>query len=207
MKTSMIRQDAQTFVALGQAVSLALSEGAIDREEAEDLTASLVVGILAGGMHLETYARVHETLARLLERAFEGPAKRALDPQERGPKDPATEGPLDVYLEVVGDAWEKVGWEHEGYPKLSVFVHRVFDLAQSRFGDGAWFRAPLRTDFSALVDNARKAGLLIVSLDGFPVEGQAEAALRDPESLPAPMRVVLGWGDRRAALDISPAAA
>jgi len=204
MNTSMVAQDAHTFVALGRAVSLAVCEGALAQDEASDLTAALVAGILAGGMELDTYARVHEALARLLERAFQSPAGRALDSPTGAPNDVPDEEPLGVYLEVVGDAWEKVSWEDEASAQLKSFVSRVFDLGRSRFGDHAWFRAPLKAVFETLLDSARAAGLLIVSIEGPPLEVAAEAVLRDPNVNCTHTRILLGWGDRRAALDLAP---
>jgi hypothetical protein len=204
MNTSMVAQDAETFVALGRAVSLAAGEGALAQEEASDLTAALVTGILAGGMELDTYARVHEALAHLLEKAFQAPARSAPSVSGSASTGLAADEPLGVYLEVVGDAWEKVSWEDDAFGRLKDFVRQVFDLTRSRFGDGAWFRAPLRTGFEALLESARAAGLMIVSVEGPSTRSAAEAVLRDPNVSSSHTRIVLGWGDRRAALDLGP---
>ncbi len=202
MKNSMITQDADTFVALGQAVSLATVEGALDREDTRDLTAALVAGILSGCMELDTYARVHDALARLLERAFEGPPPAApggAPPGGTGEEDPAA---LGVYLEVVGNAWEKVTWEEEVCGRLKGFVADAFDLSRARFGEGAWFRAPLRGTVDDLSREARAAGLLVISAQGAVPEGALEATLETTDAPAGPARLVLGWGDRRTALDL-----
>ncbi|MBE0618561.1 MAG: hypothetical protein IH608_11650, partial [Proteobacteria bacterium] len=100
MKSSMISQDADTFVALGQAVSLAAVEGALDEQGSRDLTAALVAGILSGCMELDTYARVHEALARLLERAFAGASPRAVARKpSNGGAGGSGDDALGVYLE------------------------------------------------------------------------------------------------------------
>jgi hypothetical protein len=203
MKTSMVAQDAQTFVALGRAVALATDEGALDREESAELTAGLVAGILTGGMELDTYANVHKALARLLERAFEGPTREQPTPfpAALNAKEPAGEEPLGVYLEVVGEAWDKVSWEAEAAGKLKAFIRRVFILDRATFGENGWFRAPLTTSSDGVVRAAREAGLLIVSMEGVIPKTPAEAVLEDPESPSSEARVLLGWGDRRTALD------
>lgn len=204
MKSSMISQDADTFVALGQAVSLAAVEGALDEQGTRDLTAALVAGILSGCMELDTYARVHEALARLLERAFAAPPRSASRGSANGGAPRTGEDSLGVYLEVVADAWEKVTWEEEACGRIKAFVDRAFDLSRARFGDGAWFRAPLRGSLDDLTRDARAAGLLVVSIQGAAPQGQLEAVLETLDAVPAPARVVLGWGERRTALDVVP---
>jgi hypothetical protein len=205
MKSSMITQDADTFVALGQAVSLAAVEGALDEQGTRDLTAALVAGILSGCMELDTYARVHEALANLLERAFQGPPRSgAAGPGQAGAGAAGDES-LGVYLEVVGEAFEKVAWGDEVCGRLTAFVAGAFDLSRGRFGGGAWFRAPLRGSVEAVTREARAAGLLVVSIQGAAPPGDLEAVLETAEAPPGPSRIVLGWGERRTALDLKPA--
>ncbi len=205
MRTSMVTQDADTFVALGRAVGMAAAEGALSPDEAADLSTALVAGILSGSMDLDTYTRVHEALARLLDRAF------AQGSGEVGEASPAPAGaendeePLGVYLQVVGDAWDCVSPADEVGARLRRFVSGAFVVARARFGEGAWFRAPLRVGSDELIRRARAAGLLVVSIQGPPVGPGAEARLMDPESPPGPTRIVLGWGEQRTALDLSPA--
>lgn len=199
MKASMITRDADTFVSLGRAVTLAATEGALDRESSRDLTAALVAGILTGCMELDTYAKVHEALARLLEKAFEGPPVAAAAGQGGGaePEDDT----LGVYLEVVGEAWDKVGWDENCGP-LKDFVRGAFDLDRAHFGEGSWFRAPLQADLESVLRRARAAGLLVVSVQGGAAGKPFEGVLHEPDAATPPARVVLGWGDRRAALDL-----
>ncbi len=202
MKASMITRDADTFVSLGRAVNLAATEGALDPESSRELTAALVAGILTGCMELDTYARVHDALARLLEKTFEGPSTAETTPPAGAPGDEAEAESLDVYLEVVGEAWEKVGWEESCGP-LKEFVRSAFDLDHAHFGEkGAWFRAPLQADLDSVLRRARAAGLLVVSVQGGGSGAPSEAVLHEPDAATPPARVVLGWGDRRAALDL-----
>ncbi len=203
MKTSMVSREASTFVSLAQAVQLARTEGVLDAETSSDLSAALVAGMLTGCMEMETYGRVHDALARLLEKAFEAPAREA-KPAEAGESGGA-EGPLGVYLEVVGEAWDKVSWEEEASARLKRFVQKSFDLRKATFGAAGWFSAPLRADADAVLRDARAAGLLVVSMQGAPPAGAARALLCDPESEPGAFRLVLGWGERRVALDLLPA--
>lgn len=202
MKNPMISQDADTFVSLGQAVSQAALEGALGHEDTRDLTAALVAGILSGCMELDTYSRVHDALARLLEQAFAEPPEAKAGAQPRTEDREQGDEDLGVYLEVVGDAWEKVTWDEEACVLLKDFVERAFDLSRARFGEGAWFRAPLRGTIESLAREARAAGLLVVSIQGTPPEGELEATLETSDTPPGPARVVLGWGDRRTALDL-----
>ncbi len=196
----MVTRDVETFVALGRAVSLAAAEGALDPEEARDLAAALVAGILSGCMEFDTYARIHDALARLLDRAFaSGSAALEPPPGEDGAEPP--EEPLGVYLEVVGEAWEQVGGE-ENCASLKGFAARAFDLGRARFGNGVWLSAPLRVSGQELIRLARGAGLLIVSLEGPEPPAGVEVHLGAPEGPPPKgFRAVLGWGDRRAALE------
>jgi len=203
MKKSMITQDADTFVALGRAVSLASIEGALDPDEFRELTAALVAGILSGCMELDTYARVHDAMARLLEHAFHGPPIPPAAPAPGGKQPSGEEDSLGVYLEVVGEAWEKVGWDQEACGLLKGFVARAFDLSHARFGDGGWFRAPLRGSIDDLTHAARAAGLLVVSIQGEVAAEATDAVLEETAAPPGSARVVLGWGDRRTALDLS----
>ena len=202
MKNSMVTQDAETFVSLGKAVALARAEGAVDAATASDLSAALVAGVLTGCMDMGTYGRVHDALAALLEQAFEGPAREVESPGS-APGDEAEE-PLGAYLEVVGHAWEMVSGDDEGSSGLTTFVRRSFDLDRSRFGEGCWFRAPLKVDLPALLKTAKTAGLLVVSQTGVCSGRPLEACLRDPASPVGGVRVVLGWGERRIALDLAP---
>ncbi|MBI5439620.1 MAG: hypothetical protein HY900_00240 [Deltaproteobacteria bacterium] len=205
MKTSMVSRDAKTFVALAQAVSLARTEGVLDAQTSVDLSAAFVAGILTGCMEMETYGRVHDALARLLEKAFE------TAPEPKGPSGSAeppagSEGPLGVYLEEVGEAWDKVSWDEEACGRLKGFARDSFDLKRARFGGPAWFTAPLRSTAEALLRKARAAGLLVVSIEGvFPGEG-TWIVLRDPDPAPEAPRIVFGWGDRRIAMALAPAA-
>jgi len=201
MKASMITRDADTFVSLGRAVNLAATEGALDPESSRELTAALVAGILTGCMELDTYARVHDALACLLEKTFEGPPTAQVPATAGALGDEAGAESLDVYLEVVGEAWEKVGWEESCGP-LKEFVRSAFDLDHAHFGEGAWFRAPLQADLESVLRRARAAGLLVVSVQGSGAGTPSEAVLHEPDAETPPARVVLGWGDRRAALDL-----
>ncbi len=198
MMRSMVTQDAETFVALGRAVSLAAAEGALDREEAAGLSAALVAGILTGCMELDTYAQVHEALARLLEDAFHGAPVEPLTAVGDAPE------PLDVYLEVVGEAWGKVTWDEDACRRAKAFAGHCFELGRAEFGQGEWFRAPLRGSLEALLAAARSAGLLVLSCRGDGPGDGAWRTLRDPTSPDQPGRVLLGWGDRRVALDPCP---
>jgi hypothetical protein len=202
MKSPMVTRDAETFVALARAVALAHAEGALDEATATDLSAALVAGMLTGSMEMGTYGKVHDALARLLEKAFEGPV-RAVAPSGRN--GPAKEEPLGVYLEVVGDAWDSVTSDDEPYSGLAAFVRNSFDLKRAHFGEEAWFRAPLKTGLEVLLNRAKTAGLLLISTQGESPK-PADAILRDLSAAAGDARVVLGWGDRRTALDIVPAA-
>lgn len=195
----MISRDADTFVALARAVALAHTEGAVDAASWSDLSASLVAGMITGCMEVQTYGKVHDALARLLEKTFEGPAR----PVKSAGDDADTEGPLEIYLEVVGEAWDKVALDCGPSGGIESFVRSTFDLKQAQFGDCAWFDAPVKTDFDTLLANARAAGLLIISMQGT-VPETARAELRDLSTEPRGARIVLGWGERRAALDIVP---
>ena len=199
MRTSMIARETDTFVALGQAVALARAEGAVAPEEAVRLSSALVGGILTGCMNLETYARVHDALARLLDQAFRKPV-----PPAPRPPAPATEGAeesLNVYLDVVGEAWDRVDWDEQMCRRVQGFVTSVFEVAEGRFGGEAWFQAPLRASLDEVQALARAAGLLVVSFrpprDGAVRQGALTAAENLSPSAPA---VVLGWGERRTAL-------
>lgn len=205
MKRPMVRQDAETFVALGRAVALARAEKAIDAPTAAQLTAALAAGILAGCMDMGTYSRVHDALAALLEQAFEGPV-REVESAPTIPADPESREPLGAYLEVVGEAWDKVSWEEEACGGIVAFVRRTFDLRRARFGDGAWLRAPLKKDVSGVVKAAKAAGLLVVAVDGREPVGIVDATFGDPASPAGAARVVLGWGERRTAIDLTPGA-
>jgi len=200
MKTSMVTQDAETFVSLGKAVALAHAEGAVDDDAASDLSAALVAGVLAGCMDMGTYGRVHDALAALLEQAFEGSA-REVESWASGPEGGEVE-PLGAYLEVVGHAWEKVSGEDDECGRLAALVHRCFDLTRARFGEGCWFRASLKIDPPALLKAAKAAGLLVVAQTGSTPELPLQACLRDPAAPAGAARVVLGWGERRIALDL-----
>ncbi len=206
MKPPMVTRDADTFVALGKAVQLAADEGALPREEAADLGEALVAGILTGCMELDTYARVHDALARLLDRAFEGPTRTVTGPATPPAGASAPEEPLGVYLEVVGDAWESVGWESESCLRLRAFCRAVFDPARGRFQhDGAWFHAPVLGSADDVHAAARAAGLLVVSIQGTPPPPPLVGRLSPLDAEPAGCRLVLGWGDRRSALDLASA--
>jgi hypothetical protein len=201
MRTSMVTQDASTFVSLAQAVALARTEGVLDDDSAADLSAALVAGILSGCMEVETYGRVHEALALLLEKAFEGAAE-FLPPAPT--REGSAEDPLGVYLEVVGDAWEKVSWNEEACGRLKAFAREVFDLGRAHFGAPGWFSAPLGTDAEDLLRKARAAGLLVLSIDGSLPAGETGGVLKewDPTEPAEGLRAVLGWGERRLALDL-----
>ncbi|MHB8764262.1 MAG: hypothetical protein ACYDA8_08010 [Deferrisomatales bacterium] len=203
----MVTQDAETFVALGRAVSLAAAEGALEPAAAADLSAALVAGILSGCMDLDTYARVHDALARLLERAFElGPAPAPRSGPGSGPSAGAAAAePLDVYLEVVGEAWGKVAWDEEACSRLKGFVEQCFDVARGEFDSHDWYRAPLGCSPAALQGAARAAGLLVISCQGSVPRGELVATLRDAGAAPGAAGLVLGWGERRVALELSPA--
>ncbi len=201
----MVTQDADTFVALGRAVDMAAAEGALGPDEAADLSTALVAGILSGAMDLDTYTRVHEALARLLDRAFAQGSREAGEAPAAPAGPGGDEEPLGVYLQVVGDAWERVSPEEEGGARLRRFVSGVLSVAEARFGAGGWFRARLRVGSDEVLRRARVAGLLVVSIQGPPVGPGAEARLSDPESPPGPTRIVLGWGGQRTALDLFPA--
>lgn len=203
MNGSMVKRDAETFVALARAVTLAQAEGALDEETTYDLAAALVAGMLTGSMEMGTYGKVHDALARLLEKAFEGPVRAMDAASPKGSK--ISEEPLGVYLEVVGDAWDKVTSADEPYGGLTAFVRTSFDLSRARFGEDAWFRAPLRTGLDVLLKRAKTAGLLLVSTQGESPD-PADAILQDLSAQEGDARVVLGWGERRTALDIVPAA-
>jgi hypothetical protein len=200
MKKPMVTQDAHTFVALGRAMSLAAVEGALEPDEFQELAAALVAGILSGCMELDTYARVHDAMARLLEHAFHGPP---ITPSAATELEDGGDESLGVYLEVVGEAWEKVGWNQDACGLLKGFVARSFDLSRGRFGEGGWFRAPLQGNIEDLTRAARGAGLLVVSVQGEVSREATDAVLEEPTAAPGPARVVLGWGDRRTALDLS----
>ncbi len=199
MRTSMIARETDTFVALGQAVALARAEGAVDPEEAARLSSALVGGILTGCMNLETYARVHDALARLLDQAFQRPVHPS-GPSAVAVPDSGQEN-LNVYLDVVGEAWDRVDWDEEMCRRVQDFVAAVFRVEEGRFGGAAWFRAPLRASLDEVQTLARAAGLLVVSFrppkNGPPRQGALTAAEGLPPSVPA---VVLGWGERRTAL-------
>lgn len=199
MKTPMITRDADTFVALAQAVTLARAEGAVDARTSAELSAALVAGLLTGCMEMETYGKVHDALASLLERAFAGPTRPA---EPSPPAGTGEDSSLEVYLEVVADAWDKVSWDDEAASRLKSFVRKAFDLSRARFGEDGWFRAPLRTEPDRFVSDARAAGLLVVSIEGSPPAGSAEGTLRDPGDRRVGSRVLLGWGERRVALDL-----
>jgi hypothetical protein len=202
MKTSMIAREAQTFVALGRAVSLAAGEGALHKTESADLSAALVVALITGGMELETYARLHDALARLLEKAFETPARGVTSTANVSARSSEAEEPLGVYLEVVGDAWEKVSWEGEPSGRIARFVRRSFDLDRARFGEGCWFRAPLKASAEEVLRAAKAAGLLVISVEGALPKSPGEACMAAPDSRPTRPRVTLGWGDRRTVLEL-----
>jgi hypothetical protein len=202
MKSFMITRDAETFVALARAVMLAHAEGALDDATSVDLSAALVAGMITGCMEMSTYGKVHDALAVLLEKAFEGPAY--IGNVAPGGDSVSSAEPLGVYLEVVGNAWDKVTADDEPCGVLTEFVRRSFDLQRARFGETAWFRAPLKIDFHDLLRRAKSAGLLLISIQGASPE-VADAVLNDPSSQPGRARAILGWGDRRTALDILPA--
>ncbi len=199
MRTSMIARETDMFVALGQAVALARAEGAVAPEEAARLSSALVGGILTGCMNLDTYARVHDALARLLDQAFQKPLH---PPVSSAPPVPdGGQGNLNVYLDVVGEAWDRVDWDEALCRRVQGFVTSVFEVGEGRFGGEAWFRAPLRTSLEAVQSLARAAGLLVVSFrpprNGPVRQGALTAAEALPPSAPA---IVLGWGERRTAL-------
>lgn len=197
----MITRDAETFVALAQAVTLAYAEGALDDDTSFELTAALVAGIVTGSMELTTYGRVHDALALLLEKAFEGPVRPVAG--GAGPDRNRPEEPLGVYLEVVGNAWDRVTSDDEPYVGLTTFVRKAFDLGKADFGGRGWFCAPVRTDLDTLLRLSRAAGLAVLSVEGTAPK-KAEAVLQDPSGPAGSARVLLGWGDRRLALDLVP---
>lgn len=199
----MITQDAETFVALGRAMSLAAAEGALEADDARDLAAALVAAILTGSMELDTYARIHEALACLLERTFAGPRVSAtLQTAVGGGPRPLGEDHLGVYLEVVGEAWDTVSSAEDGTARVRAFVDATFDLEHGRFGGECWFEAPLQASAEELVRRAKAAGLLIVDLQAVaadtPLVGRLCAA--DHPQAPTGGRVVFGWGERRSRL-------
>ena len=205
MSCPMVTQDAETFVALGRAMSLAAVEGALDTDDARDLAAALVAAILTGSMELDTYARVHETLARLLELTFAG--GNAAAPATAGAP-AAGEDTLGVYLEVVGEAWDKVSSHEEGNARVRAFVGEAFDLARASFGGECWFEAPLRISPEELVRRAKAAGLLIVAIEPVAPQTGLTARLCPPDSVRGTDdgRVVFGWGERRSSLTLASAA-
>jgi len=204
MNSSMITQDAKTFVALGRAVSQASLEGALDEKSSLDLTAALVAGILTGCMEFDTYAQVHDALAKMLELAFEGPARAA--PIAALTENPLTEAkeesPFEVYLEIVGDAWKQVGWDEESSTSLKRFVLNSFDLSQAEFGNGCWFKAPLKENFQTLSREAKFCGLSVLSISGRPPTGKAQATMRPTDAPMREARMIVGWGDRQTAIDL-----
>ena len=206
----MVSQDAETFVALGRAMSLAADEGALDAADARDLSAALVAAILTGSMELDTYARVHETLARLLELTFSAESREPV-PTTSGPAsgfETAGEDNLGVYLEVVGEAWDKVNRQEDGSGRVRAFVLNAFDLDHARFGGECWFEAPLKLSTEDLVRRARGAGLLIINIEPGPGNGHLTGRLCPTDVAQAAPggRVVLGWGARRASLTLAVAA-
>ncbi len=205
MSCSMVTQDAETFVALGRAMSLAAVEGALDTDDARDLAAALVAAILTGSMELDTYARVHEALARLLELTFADGDAAA--PTTAGAP-VAGEDTLGVYLEVVGEAWDKVSSQEEGNARVRAFAGEAFDLARACFGGECWFEAPLRISPEELVRRAKAAGLLIVEIDPVAPGTGLTARLCPPDSARGTDggRVVFGWGERRSSLTLAGAA-
>ena len=199
MRTSMITRETEMFVALGQAVALARAEGAVAPDEAARLASALVGGILTGCMNLETYARVHDALARLLDQAFQGPARPKPPAGAPGPKTGRED--LGVYLDVVGEAWDRVDWDEEMCRRVQGFVTSVFDVEEGRFGGDAWFRAPLLTPLERVQGLARAAGLLVVSFRPARNGSLRWGALAPPERAgPSVPAVILGWGERRTAL-------
>ncbi len=202
MKTSMVTQDADTFVALGRALSLAALEGALDPDEAADLSAALVAGILTGCMDMETYARVHDALAQLLEQAFAGGVREIPPPPGRAGNAAAGDEPLGVYLEVVGDAWDKVSWDEGSCEQLKSFVRRAFDLSRGHFGNGGWYHAPLRLGPEEVLQAARNVGLMVVAVEGTLPQGAVDAVLTAEDEPGGVARVILGWGERRAAVQL-----
>lgn len=203
MNSSMITQDAKTFVALGRAVARAGAEGALDPESSSDLIAALVAGILTGCMEFDTYASVHDALAKMLEAAFEGSSRSVpfVFP-EKSIGEQKEDSPLEVYLEVVGDAWKKVGWDEVSSGALQRFVLKSFDLSCAEFGGACWFKAPLKENFEALAREAKACGLSVLSISGRPPMGKVEAVLCDAEASMGEARVVVGWGDRKTAIDL-----
>ncbi len=194
----MVTRDVETFVGLGRAVALAAAERALAPQEARELTAALVAGILSGCMEFETYARIHDAMARLLDRAFaQGAAPVSAPADASAPPDE----PLGIYLEVVGEAWDQVSIQDEACEGLKGFAGRAFDLGRARFGNGSWFQAPLRVGGAEVLRLARAAGLLVVSVAGPMPAPASDGYLTDPARAPGAFRVVLGWGDRRIALD------
>jgi hypothetical protein len=209
MSLSMVTRDAETFVALGRAMSLAAEEGALEAAAARDLAAALVAAILTGSMDLDTYAQIHEALARLLELTFASGESREASTTP-GPRTPAAEGEesLGGYLEVVGEAWDKVTRGEEGSDRVRGFIRSCFDLAHARFGGECWFEAPLLISPEELVQRARAAGLLIVAIEPAAQGIELKARLCPPDATREANcgRVVLGWGERRANLSLAAAA-
>jgi hypothetical protein len=204
----MVTQDAETFVALGRAMSLAADEGALDAESARDLSAALVAAILTGSMELDTYARIHEALARLLELTFSGGGAAAPEAVSAAGTPAPTEDNLGVYLEVVGEAWDKVNNHEDGSTRVRTFVSEAFDLAHARFGGECWFEAPLGVSPQELVRRAKVAGLLVVAIEPVPPGTGLTARLCPPDASPGAAlgRVVFGWGERRSSLTLASAA-
>lgn len=202
MKTSMVTRDADTFVALGRALSVAALEGALDPEECADLSAALVAGILTGCMDVDTYARVHDALALLLEQAFAGGVREMPSPPPRPGFGAASDEPLGVYLEVVGDAWDKVSWDEEACERLKSFVRSAFDLSRGHFGNSGWYHAPLRVGPEEVLLAARQVGLMVVAVEGTLPHGAVDAVLTAEDEPGGAARVILGWGDRRAAVQL-----
>jgi hypothetical protein len=207
MSCLMVSQDAETFVALGRAMALAAEEGALATADARDLSAALVAAILTGSMELDTYACVHEALARLLELTFAADSQRPVFAAPEPGVKSAGEDSLGVYLEVVGEAWDKVSRQEEGNAQVRDFVRSAFDLDHARFGGPCWFEAPLKLSAEDLVRRARGAGLLIVTIEPGPESGDLTGSLcpADTAQAVAGGRVVLGWGERRASLTLAAA--
>lgn len=205
----MVTRDAETFVALGRAMSLATAEGALEAAAARDLAAALVAAILTGSMDLDTYAQIHEALARLLELTFAG---GVAEETSTGPssRSPTTEGEdsLGGYLEIVGEAWDKVSRQEEGNGRVRGFIRNSFDLTRAHFGGECWFEAPLLIPPEEMVQRARAAGLLIVAIEPASPGTELTARLCPPDAAHEANcgRVILGWGDRRADLSFSSAA-
>lgn len=200
----MITQDAKTFVALGRAVSQAFLEGALDAKNSLDLTAALVAGIITGCMEFDAYAQVHDALAKMLELAFESPARTtpvaALT--QKTHHETKEKSPFEIYLEIVGDAWKQVGWEEEASERLKRFVLNSFDLSQAEFGNGCWFKAPLKENLQTLSREAKFCGLSVLSISGRPPTGKAQATLHPTDAPMREARMIVGWGERQTAIDL-----